>query len=350
MEIRRLVRALSNNLRRGISAPDFWGFVRRLEKSGKGPRLGYARRPSEENVRFGQVPFLHFPGTDIAQIIEGKGSVDATIITYFFGLLGVNGPMPLEFTSYVLRRSYNHFDNSWRRFLDIIHHRMHTFYYRAFAQNRQSISFDRPADDPIAGIVKSLTGLPPDTRYDRKQERLALAFARHLSFALKNRSGLEDMLRVLLKTDLEVKDFIVASYDIPVENRAVLGNRGTATLGLNLQIGRTYLSCTHKFEIRIGPVDFDYYQRLMSGLTGFDVLTQAVNLYLERPLDYGIQFVLLSRTIPAARLGFDWEETGQDAAQLGYSCWLGKLPGETVALNINAFLLNQNRHCESYHI
>ncbi|MDR3201173.1 MAG: type VI secretion system baseplate subunit TssG, partial [Spirochaetales bacterium] len=117
--IRNTVRKASVKLRNGIHAPDFWGFVRKLENAnGDKPRLGHAKNPSEENVRFGQTPFLNFPPTDIAEIIEGgrRVGVDATIIVYFFGLLGVNGPMPLEFTNYIFRRSHNYFDNTWRRF------------------------------------------------------------------------------------------------------------------------------------------------------------------------------------------------------------------------------------------
>jgi type VI secretion system protein ImpH len=144
--LRRLTKTWAQNLRSGISVPDFWGFVRKLEKSDPSrPRLGYAKHPSEEIIRFGQMPYLYFPPSDIAEIFEGKKTgVVALVFTYFLGLLGVNGPMPLEFTHYVYQRSYNHYDQTWRRFLDIIHHRMHVFYYRAFAQNEQSISFDRP--------------------------------------------------------------------------------------------------------------------------------------------------------------------------------------------------------------
>ncbi|MDR2746406.1 MAG: type VI secretion system baseplate subunit TssG, partial [Treponema sp.] len=138
-DLRKLIRSWSQNLRQGVAAPDFWGLVRKLEQNNPGkPRLGYAKYPSDENVRFGQTPHLYFPPSDIAEIIEGKKvGLDAVVFTYFLGLLGVNGPMPLEFIHYVYQRSRSHYDHAWRRFLDIIHHRMHVFYYRAFAQNQQ---------------------------------------------------------------------------------------------------------------------------------------------------------------------------------------------------------------------
>jgi type VI secretion system protein ImpH len=321
-DLRKLIRSWSQNLRQG--APDFWGLVRKLEQNNPAkPRLGRAKHPIDENVRFGQTPHLYFPPSDIAEILEGKkAGLDAVVFSYFLGLLGVNGPMPLEFTHYVYQRSHSHYDQTWRRFLDIIHHRMHVFYYRAFAQNEQSISFDRPEDDPVRDIIKSFTGLPPRMRFDGGAENIALSCGESFSFTARNRSGLEDALRRVLKTRVGVRDFIIAPYDLEPKDYAVLGNRRTAVLGVNLQIGWSCLCATRRFEVEIGPIDFEAYQVLMTPGGGFEILLRTVNLYLDRPLDYAFA-VYLERGIPPARLGFDWTQDNADAAQLGYACWLG---------------------------
>ncbi|GHV91794.1 hypothetical protein AGMMS50268_22970 [Spirochaetia bacterium] len=326
-DIRKLIKTLSRNLRNNVSAPDFFGLVRALEKARPGqPRLGQAAHPRDENVRFGQVPFLRFPATEIAEISEGNtANIDAVIMTYFFGLLGVNGPMPLDFTSYVFQRSYNQYDHAWRRFLDIIHHRMHVLFYRAFALNEQAVSFDRSSDDPVTDIFKSLAGLPPDQiMADKKQERLFLAYPHHFGMRFKTRSALEDILRQVFGINIEVGDFVIAPYDIPVEDRAILGNRETTTLGENLQIGRSYYSATQKFEIRIGPVDYGICQRLLPGTAGFSCLYQIVSLYPDRPMDYDLTFTVNSASISMPCLG-------TNTALLG-GCWLGSLEGPSIIL------------------
>jgi type VI secretion system protein ImpH len=303
------------------------------------PRLGYAKHPSEENIRFGQVPYLSFPASDIAEITEGKrAGVDALMFTYFFGLLGVNGPMPLEFTNYVHQRSYSHYDQTWRRFLDIIHHRMHVFYYRAYVQNEQSISFDRPEDDPVRSIIRSLTALPPEMA-DPVSENIALSYAENFSFMTRNRSGLENILCRMLKTAVKVKDFITAPYDLAPEDYAVLGNPKTVALGVSLQIGRSCLCATRRFEIEIGPIGYDMYQVLMTPASGFEVLRRTINLYLDRPLDY-VFVIHLAGGIPPARLGFDWTQANADAAQLGYTCRLGN-PDRELELRIGASRFNR---------
>jgi type VI secretion system ImpH/TssG family protein len=326
-DIGKRIKTLSRNIRNNGSSPGWFGLVRSLEKAGPElPRLGTAVHPKNENVRFGQIPFLRFPPAEIADIGEGRtAGVDAQILVYFFGLLGVNGPMPLDFTHYVFRRFNNHFDHTWRRFLDIIHHRFLTLFYRAFARNEQSVSFDREDDDPIRDIFKSLAGLPPDQVFkDPRREWHFLGYPHQFGMKIKTRAVLEDILRRGFGMDITVQDLVMASYDIPPENRAVLGSRDTATLGVNLQIGRSYYSVRGKFEIRIGPVDYRICRLLLPGESGFALLAEIVSLYLSRPLDYDLVFSINGDSVPRPALG-------SPAAYLGGS-WIGQVQGGLVRL------------------
>jgi type VI secretion system protein ImpH len=159
---------------------------------------------------------------------------------------------------------------------------------------------------------------------DQKQERLFLGQGHHFGMRFKTRSALEDILRRVFRIPIEVRGFVIAPYDIPAENRAVLGNRETAILGENLQIGRSYYSATQKFEIRIGPVDYAVCQKLLPGARGFNLLHQAASLYLDRALDYDLTFTLNSASISMPSLG-------SGTAQLG-GCWLGALEGPSIIL------------------
>jgi type VI secretion system protein ImpH len=326
-DIGKRIKILSRSIRNNGPSPGWFGLVRSLEKARPElPRLGTAAHPRNENVRFGQIPFLRFPPGEIADIGEGRSAgIDAVIQVYFFGLLGVNGPMPLDFTHYVFRRSNNQFDHTWRRFLDIIHHRFLTLFYRAFARNEQAVSFDRENDDPVTDIFKSLAGLPPDQAFkDPRQEFHFLGHPHQFGMKVKSRAVLEDILRRGFHRDITVKEMVMASYDIPPENRAVLGSRDTATLGVNLQIGRSYYSAREKFEIRIGPVDYGICRRLLPGEPGFALMAGIVSLYLDRPLDYDLVFSINGDSIPRPALG-------GPAAYLGGS-WIGQVSGALVRL------------------
>jgi predicted component of type VI protein secretion system len=164
---------------------------------------------------------------------------------------------------------------------------------------------------------------------DQKQERLFLGQGHHFGMRFKTRSALEDILRRVFRIPIEVRGFVIAPYDIPAENRAVLGNPNTAVLGENLQIGRSYYRATQKFEIRIGPVDYSVCQKLLPGAEGFTLLYQCASLYLDRAMDYDLTFTLNSASISMPSLG-------TDTAQLG-GCWLGALEGPSITLVKNIY-------------
>ena len=127
-DLKRLIVKYSNQLKQQKGEPDFFYLMRLIELMRKDlPAVGYAKTPSEEAFRFGQMPYLNFPSTSIATISEShRHSEDVTILVYFFGLLGVNGPMPLEITDLVYSRNIHDYDSTLRRFLDLINHRLLT--------------------------------------------------------------------------------------------------------------------------------------------------------------------------------------------------------------------------------
>lgn len=344
-DVGKLIKQASRRLRQGTGAPDFFELVRRIERSRPDfPRLGKAFRPTRENIRFGQTPYLRFPATAVSDITPMAGDVEALVMTYFFGLLGVNGPMPLEFTNYVFQRSHNCYDQSWRRFLDIVHHRFTTLFYRAWATNEQAVSFDRSDDDAISDIIRALAGTPPDMKTNGDMPYLTANYANHFGAVVKSRSSLEEILRNVLKIDLKINDFVVAEYDIPPENLCRLGSRSSACIGRNMQLGRKYLSVTRGFEIQIGPVSFADCQKWMPGTDGFDRLSRIVTSYLDKPLEYTVKFTIDGATVPFAALG------NTASTQLGCSCWLGRSHdrNKNMTLTIGASRLNKRRHKASF--
>ena len=90
------------------------------------PRLGTSKLPQDDPVRFGQKPSLAFapstmdslvwPGDDPArfgtlkrdQLAENPAVPNLPkLYVNFFGLFGPNGPMPLHFTDYAIRRHHS---------------------------------------------------------------------------------------------------------------------------------------------------------------------------------------------------------------------------------------------------
>ncbi|MBR1945764.1 MAG: type VI secretion system baseplate subunit TssG [Alphaproteobacteria bacterium] len=345
-DVGKLVKQASRRLRNGTGAPDFFELVRRI---GNGrpdfPRLGKAARPTQENVRFGQTPYLHFPPTEISEIRQGNGNAEALIMTYFFGLLGVNGPMPLEFTDNVFQRSHNYYDQTWRRFLDIINHRFLTLFYRAWAENEQAVSFDRPDDDKITDIIRSLAGAAPDMKTsDTAFPHLMANYANHFGRPVKSRTSLEEILRRIMNVGIKVKDFVASSYDIPKGARSHLGRRDTSVLGKNVQLGRTYMSVTREFSVETEPLPFSESRKWMPGNKGFDLINKVITSYLDRPLEYSLTFVVIGNTVPKVVFGGADEGVG-----LGRGLLLGRPKDDgNIKITIRASRIYTKHHKASF--
>jgi predicted component of type VI protein secretion system len=141
---------------------DFFQIMRRLESISRDrperPRFGAALRPVEEPIRLGQDPSLSFAPAALSVLRPGKNGAPPLLAVHFLGLLGPNGPLPLHLTEYVRDRMRNSGDHTMSRFLDLFHHRMLMFFYRAWASARATVAADMPQTNRFLTYDGSLIG------------------------------------------------------------------------------------------------------------------------------------------------------------------------------------------------
>lgn len=115
-------------LRALADAPHGYGFyhaVRLLECAYRDkPRLGQSVRPVDDPIRLAQDPAVTFAPSTLSSFTPGKGNTPPRLATYFFGLFGPHGPLPLHLTEYARDRQRHAGDATFVRFSDVFHHRM----------------------------------------------------------------------------------------------------------------------------------------------------------------------------------------------------------------------------------
>src|ERR1700730_19422303 len=117
---------------------NFFQAVRRLEAEYRGwPRVGYSVRLAEDFLRFCQVPSLSFAPSSLESVKEAEGAI--RMFVNFLGMFGPNGPLPQHLTDSARDRLRNAHDPTLVRFMDVFHHRMLSFFYRAWAVNEKSV-------------------------------------------------------------------------------------------------------------------------------------------------------------------------------------------------------------------
>jgi len=285
------------------------------------PRWGESLKASDDPVRLRQNPSLCFATSSIHSFEQDKMTDELRLSVNLFGLLGPNGPMPANLTEYVCGRINDYKDYTLARFLDIFNHRMLSLFYRAWAVNQQTVSYDRPDDDKISVYLASLIGLGMESLRDRDavDDATKLHYAGRLVSATRNAEGLSAVLQSYLGISARIEEFVGQWVDIPAEYTCRLGaSPDTGKIGSTLVVGSKSWTCSQRFRIHLGPMEWKDYERMLPEGGSHKRLIAWVRNYVGDELAWDVRLILKAQEVPATRLG--------ESGCLGWTTWLKSGP------------------------
>jgi type VI secretion system protein ImpH len=298
---------------------EFFQVVRLLQRQSKEyPKVGYANLPKDEPVRFGQAPSLAFPSALVDSIEPSTAGRPARIRLAHHGLLGVNGPLPLNYTEYVQERVHVFRDSTMLGFLDVFHHRMMSLLARAWADNNIAVDMDRPDESHFRRYVACLVGQGQASLQGRDElpDNARLYFAGWLSRGARSPEGLAKILGDFFEARAEVLPFQGRWLPIPRENRSRLaGPKSSGLLGQSLILGETVWDCGLSLRVLFGPLTYRQFSKFMPGGLAFKQLCCWVKSYAGDAFFWDVAFDVESEDIPTVQLG--------QGARLGYNSWIG---------------------------
>lgn len=298
---------------------DFFEAVRRLECAFRDkPRIGRSVRPIDDPVRLAQDASLAFAPASLSSFRQGKNGHPPRLAGYFFGLSGPNGPLPIHLTEYAYDRLRNAHDPTITRFLDVFHHRMLSLFYRAWANARPAVSFDRPEADWFGDQLGALCGIGMATLRDRDEmpDVAKLYYAGLLACETRHPDGLCAIIADFFRLPARVAEFVGAWMQLPKDDCCQLGRSpATGTLGVNAIAGTQVWGCQHKFRLVLGPMDLADLRRLLPGGDSLGRLMAIVHNYSGDELAWDVNLILKRDEVPRMRLGV--------SGRLGWTTWLG---------------------------
>ena len=305
-------------LRNEPHAFSFYAVMRRLEALHTDrPRFGQSVRPAQDVLRLGQEPTVTHAPAALAGFNTGEDGRPDRLMVHFFGLFGSDGPLPLHLTEHARDRRRNHGDRTFHAFVDLFHHRLISLFYRAWANSRPTVSFDRPDKDRFADYVASLIGLGTNELRDRDAmpDLTKLHFAGLLAAQTRNAEGLGQILSAFFTMPVRVESFQPAWLALPDSDYTRLsGGEATAQLGKSALLGRRVWSRQQKFRIVFGPLNLLEYERLLPGGLSLHRLIPIVRNYAGDALIWDVNFVLRANEVPDTKLG--------GYGRLGWTTWL----------------------------
>jgi type VI secretion system protein ImpH len=329
--------APGNNILASLAATpwawDLFAALRRLEAARPDrPRLGRSTRAAQDIVRLAQDPTVEFAPASLAAWEDGDAAADVPprLLVRCFGLFGPDGPLPLHLTEYARDRRRNHRDATFQHFADIFHHRALSLFYRAWAEVRPTVAFDRPGEDRFSRHLGALIGIgmPALRGRDAMPDLARLHFAGLLAGQTRHAEGLATILSGFFGMTVRIESFVGAWLALPAADRTRLGAaRRTAALGATALLGGRVWSRQHKFRLVFGPLDRADYERMLPGGESFRRLVPIVRFYAGDALLWDVQLILRRAEVPATALG----RTGR----LGWTTWLMPRPAPEDAADLH---------------
>jgi type VI secretion system protein ImpH len=313
--------SLIAKLRAEPSAFGFYAAVRLLQsRFPEQPRIGYSRSPAQDPVRFAQNPALDFAPATLEGFRTPDPSRPPVIYSRHFGLFGPNGPLPLCLTEYA-RDRVRAGDGTFVAFCNVFHHRLLSFFFRAWADAHKTVDFDRPEEQHWSHFVGGLAGLGMESLLNRESvpDRAKLYFAGRLVQQSRNAEGLEAILQDYFGIATEVQTFSGRWLPLPASSVCRLGvSPETGALGRTIIVGSRVWTCQLHFHLRMGPMKLSEFERLLPTGRSFTRLCDWIRQYAGEQFSWDVRLVLAKEEVPTTQLG--------SAGRLGWTTWLRTRP------------------------
>ena len=160
-------------------------------------RIGYSSSVEEDPVRFAQSPALDFAPATLEAFQQKDPARPPVIYCRHLGLFGPNGPLPLCLTEFARDRILHYGDPTFAAFCNIFHHRLISFFFRAWADAQKTVDFDRPEDEHWSQYIRTLVGLGQAGLHDRDSvpDHAKLYYAGRLVQQNRNAEGLAAIIQ-----------------------------------------------------------------------------------------------------------------------------------------------------------
>jgi type VI secretion system protein ImpH len=293
------------------------------------------RRDPGEAARFTSAIGSSYAAAEITEV-QADGSAAVPRVTV--GLMGLAGPvgvLPRYYSDAVVAdqrsRSFSLTD-----FLDLISHRMVAAFAAAGAKYRPHRAADlgalpssRRTGDPIADVLLALTGYGTPGLAERLPAGASALrhYAGFFSAHPRSADRLAALISDWLGRPVEVEQFAGGWMALPVDQRTRLpvgfASGAFGQLGLDAVAGVRAWDQQARIVLRIGPLDFPYFERLLPNRPLLRELVSLVRAFVGFEIGFAINPVLARDAVPPLVLPRqDGSRTDGPEPLLGWNTWL----------------------------
>jgi type VI secretion system protein ImpH len=318
---------------------DFFQAVRLLERDvqRQGPAAEESRQavgrdavPKQELIRFRARQSLDFPVSEIDEVVRPDAAGTAgqpEMLVNFMGLTGPAGVLPRHYSQMIM--AYGREGSAALvDFFDRFNHRLISLFYRAWEKYRAGILVEQnrfgqsAADiDLFSFALFSLVGLGTGGQRGRMaiHDDHFLYYSGCFSQRPPNPASLQGMLQEILKSQVWVQQFFGQWLKLLPEEQTCMPRADEVPtlrvqLGGGAVAGERVWDMQSKFRVRIGPVGYAFFCRMMPSADRLLPTCQFIRTYVGPEFDFDVQLVLRGPEVPWCAL--------DGKARLGWNTWV----------------------------
>jgi type VI secretion system protein ImpH len=283
--------------------------------------VGESSDPDSEVARFRSRVTLEYPASEVQQLVPPAAKDDPfTMTVNLLGIAGQYGPLPIPDTERVLERLHRR-DSSMRDFLDLFNHRLLSLLVKIHKAHHPSLTALEPQDSRAAFYLYSFFGLGPSPVRNRLgvPDRGLLYYCGILAQHPRSASGLERLFSDYFRVTARVAQLIGGWRYLEEDQWTRVGLTGrNQVLGVSALVGKRYWDQQGRFEVNLGPLNFQTFSDFLPNGTAFQPLCELTRFYAGPESEYTFRLTLLAGQVPETRL--------QRNSRLGWTSWLKTRP------------------------
>ena len=287
----------------------FFQALRLLESALAGAPIGERGPYQNERLRLRPSTSLGFPTAEVVEVASydgADGQPGSLVTTNLPGLYGSGSPLPRSYAHQILLEEDE--QPQTRQFLDLLHHRLLSIWYRTWKHCRYEQSYKPDGSDLLSRALLDLLGISPET----PEEEIGIApvrLLRYLSLLLPRTRPVEG-LQVLLTEELALPIVIEQAPErelvLPPEQWFRLASRpqdGGGCLGRDVVIGSRRIDRQSLIRLHIGPIPYSTFLQLVPSGNLLNRLIALCRFYLRQPLDLSLHVSVPASEVIRAKLG-----------------------------------------------
>ncbi|HEX5381137.1 MAG TPA: type VI secretion system baseplate subunit TssG [Acinetobacter sp.] len=243
---------------------------------------------------------LNFPIAEIESLNLAEDKIE--LKNLMVGLLGIQGALPYSYTQKIKLSPRKQRDEV-QKFIGLFNHKLTAQYVDSSLVYNLPVRYEIDQNNHYLTILHALNGFVRQQHQPSDLNDFFAEFSGLMQGQNNNVHALKTMLHCVFKQKIEIKEFIVETFQLNDVQKTSLGGLAKNALGLNTFCGEKVRQVDGKIEVQIGPLNYQHYLDYLPGKGLSEQLRKIFKSWCDPTLHVDVRLILKRTDKKAVQIG-----------------------------------------------